>query len=472
MEITRNDMFVFEDTFKYFGYDSLSKVYHKLNEWDMLRHQDNFDSSNPILHYDIDSYFGSSYYELKIEYDTEDDTISLEERKNDEKYDESSYYFDDFNDIFCKYYNGRSYPITSPVDNLKTILDKIKIEGKYDIISYMRQYADSVNKDIKAYNYTKFKNDYYDEDDHPVESLQYFLSLSVYRYYKNIPIFLISIYDTSLNNEIFLNAGIIDRSEYYYFDQIWRSFPIGYPDLLELFNISNEEYKNLLVFHMQSNEEECDKKKEENNKMEDISEEEIKHGKGILFSHMVYAKNTNDLHEMKYHIIERQENKYETHLVSTTGTDYILNFIKHEEQYEITIFMVRENHNDEMNHFRLYIDDINDLFMILYYNPYKETLSFIMMIENLIVSSSINDSDRKKLFNFLRKELNSEKDNKIKIPNMNIRLDVVVHSDTHRTIHFCAPVGENDNIMKSISFNNEDMNEQLDLMYYMNWDPK
>ena len=35
MEITRNDMFVFEDTFKYFGYDSLSKVYHKLNEWDL-----------------------------------------------------------------------------------------------------------------------------------------------------------------------------------------------------------------------------------------------------------------------------------------------------------------------------------------------------------------------------------------------------------------------------------------------------
>ena len=66
MEITKNDMFVFEDTFKYFGYDSLSKVYHKLNEWDMARHQDNFDSSNPILHYDIDSYFGSSYYELKI----------------------------------------------------------------------------------------------------------------------------------------------------------------------------------------------------------------------------------------------------------------------------------------------------------------------------------------------------------------------------------------------------------------------
>ena len=33
--------------------------------------------------------------------------------------------------------------------------------------------------------------------------------------------------------------------------------------LLELFNISNEEYKNLLVFLMQSNEEECDKKEED-----------------------------------------------------------------------------------------------------------------------------------------------------------------------------------------------------------------
>ena len=468
MEIITNEMDVeIEDIFKYFGYNALSKLYYTLNQWDMTRHQGNSDVCNYVLNDNIDSYFGSYYHELKIDYDTEDDTISLEERKNNEKYDESSYYFEEFYDLFNDYYNRRSYPITSPIDNLKTILDKIKIEDKYDIISYMRQCADSVNKDLKSYNYTKFKND------HSVESLQYILFLSVYRYYRNIPIFLISIHDTSLNNEVFFNAGITNNSEYYYFDQMWRSFPIGYPDLLELFNISNEEYKNLLVFLMQSNEEEeCDKKEEENNKMEDISEEEIKHGKGILFSHMLYAKNTNDLHEMKYHIIERKENKYETHLVSTTGTDYILNFIKHEDQYEITIFMVRENHNDEINHFRLYIDDIDDLFMILYYNPYKETLSFIMMIENLIVSSSIYDSDRKKLFNFLRKELNSEKDNKIKIPNMNIRLDVVVHSDTHRTIHFCAPVGENDNIMKSISFNNEDMNEQLDLIHYMNWDPK
>ena len=467
MEIITNEMDVeIENIFKYFGYNALSKLYYTLNQWDMTRHQGNSNVCNYVLNDNIDSYFGSYYHELKIDYDTEDDTISLEERKNNEKYYESSYYFEEFYDLFNDYYNRRSYPIISPIDNLKTILDKIKIEDKYDIISYMRQCADSVNKDLKSYNYTKFKND------HSVESLQYILFLSVYRYYRNIPIFLISIHDTSLNNEAFFNAGITNNSEYYYFDQMWRSFPIGYPDLLELFNISNEEYKNLLVFLIPSDEEDCDKKEEENNKMEDISEEEIKHGKGILFSHMLYAKNTNDLHEMKYHIIERQENKYETHLVSTTGTDYILNFIKHEDQYEITIFMVKENHNDETNHFRLYIDDIDDLFMILYYNPYKETLSFIMMIENLIVSSSIYDSDRKKLFNFLRKELNSEKDNKIKIPNMNIRLDVVVHSDTHRTIHFCAPVGENDNIMKSISFNNECMNEQLDLIYYMNWDPK
>ena len=167
-----------------------------------------------------------------------------------------------------------------------------------------------------------------------------------------------------------------------------------------------------------------------------------------------------------------RQNKYETHLVSGTGTDYILSFVKHENQYEITIFMVKENDNEEVNHFHLYIDDIDDLFQILYYNPYQVTLSFIIMIERLIVSSYNYDSDRRKFFKFLRKELNSEKDNKIQIPNINVRVDVVVHSDTHRTIHFCAPIGKNDNIIKSISINNKNMNEQLDLIYYMHWDPK
>lgn len=454
-----------ENIFKYFGYNALSEVYHKLNKWDMIRHQDGFDQCDSVFHYDINSYFGSSYHELKIDYDTEDDTISLEERKNDEKYDESSYYFDDFNDLFSEYYKRRSYPISSPIDALKTILNKIKIEDMYDIISYMQQCTDSVNKDLKSYNYMKFKNDH-DEDIHSVESLQYILYLSVYRYYKNIPIFLISIHDTSLNNEVFFNVGITD-TEYYYFDRIWRSFPISYTDLLELMDISKEGYKNLFVKEKEEN-----IKMEENNKIEDISDEEIKHGKGILFSHLLYSSDTNDLHEMRYHLIEKRQNKYETHLVSYTGTDYILSFVKHENQYEITIFMVKENDNEEVNHFHLYIDDIDDLFQILYYNPYKETLSFIIMIERLIVSSYNYDSDRRKFFKFLRKELNSEKDNKIQIPNINIRVDVVVHSDTHRTIHFCAPIGKNDNVIKSISINNENMNEQLDLIYYMHWDPK
>lgn len=469
MEVMTNETCVeIVDIFKYFGYDTLSKLHHELNQWDMIRHQGDFDQCNSVLHYDIDSYFGSSYHELKIDYDTEDDTISLEERKNDEKYDESSYYFDDFNDLFSEYYKRRTYVLASPVDKLKFILDHVSDIDKYNIAKYMLEFADSMKTDIKSYIYGGFKSNN-PENTHYPEAINHILTFCVYRYYRKVPMFLLSIYDTELNNSMFFNAGITNNSEYYYFDQMWRSFPISYPDLLELLDINKEDYEEFVISH---DKEEYKQKEEENVKIEDISDEEIKHGKGILFSHLLYSSDTNDLHEMRYHLIEKRQNKYETHLVSGTGTDYILNFVKHENQYEITIFMVKDNDNKEVNHFHLYIDDIDDLFQILYYNPYKETLSFIIMIERLIVSSYNYDSDRRKFFKFLRKELNSEKDNKIQIPNINIRVDVVVHSDTHRTIHFCAPIGKNDNVIKSISINNEDMNEQLDLIYYIHWDPK
>ena len=70
MEIITNEMDVeIENIFKYFGYNALSKLYHTLNQWDMIRHQDNSDICNYALNDTIDSYFGSYYYELKIDYD-------------------------------------------------------------------------------------------------------------------------------------------------------------------------------------------------------------------------------------------------------------------------------------------------------------------------------------------------------------------------------------------------------------------
>ena len=467
----KNDIFTFINKYsKFFGKDTLINFSKLLYEDHCAK------ETSYMKHYIIGPYFNNQKCRLFAEYNMGQIHMSFSV-----PYAETKTIIADAQDIIntLRYYINNKY-----IYDTMSMMDPLRNRVK-QIINQLEERAKE--------EFYKFLQHYFDGEEF------YIGSTCIYRYSFGIHLGFMVEYLCNINGipqfRIFISERSNNYNQYDYslFQSPYpmniggslpnneiKSITLSIVDLYEMIYNTNYEVEENKKEEEEEKEEYRDlsnsihKKRMELEKEETEKEEHEKitiRNKARLLDFLLYANKKETVKEINDRI-EKKDNCIEIPIISRE-IRYTIYFTYHKD---IDMYYVSAYETDKQDHSKVFgfymnTEDINNIFQIIFSTNRVTEYYFITLAEQLFDAIKRNPSiTDKEFFNTLKSALHQEKKQTLDIID-GLKLDIVpdklISPSKQLTLYYS--IGFNTNILRSFTIDKRELDEILDLIYYMHF---
>ena len=463
----KNDIFAFINQYsKFFGKDTLIN-FSKLLYEDHCAKEISY-----MKHFIIGPYFNNQECRLSAEYNMGQIYMSFSI-----PYEETKTITSDAQDIIntLRYYINNKY-----IYDTMSMMDPLRNRVK-QIINQLEEKAKE--------EFYKFLQHYFDGEEF------YSGSTCIYRYSFGIHLGFMVEYLCNINAIPQFRIFISERSNNYnQYD--YSLFQSPYPMNIGG-SLPNNEIKSItlsivdlheMIYNNTSYEVEENKKEEEKEEYRDLSdsihkkrmelekdkEEHEKitiRNKARLLDFLLYANKKETVKEINDRI-EKKDNCIEIPIVSRE-IRYTIYFTYHKDidRYYVSVYETDKQDHSKVFGFYMEIEDIIDIFQIIFSANRVTEYYFITLAEQLFDTIKRNPSiTDKEFFNTLKSTLHQEKKQTLDIID-GLKLDIdtgkFINSSKQLTLYYS--IGFNTTILRTFSINKRELDKILDLIYYMHF---
>lgn len=470
----KNDIFAFINQYsKFFGKDTLIN-------FSKLLYEDHYAKEISYMkHYIIGPYFNNQKCRLFAEYNMGQIHMSFSV-----PYAETKTITADAQDIIntLRYYINNKY-----IYDTMSMMDPLRNRVK-QIINQLEERAKE--------EFYKFLQHYFDGEEF------YSGSTCIYRYSFGIHLGFMVEYLCNINGIPQFRIFISERSNNYnqYNYSLFQSpYPMNYDPMRFCGSLPNNEIKSItlsivdlyeMIYNNTNYEVEENKKEEEKEEYKDLSDsihknrielekeetEKEEHekitirNKARLLDFLLYANKKETVKKINDKI-EKKDYYIEIPIISRE-IQYTIYFTyrKDIDKYYVSVYEINEQNHTKAFALYMAIEDINDIFQIIFSVNRVTEYYFITLAEQLFNAIKRNPSitNNKEFFNTLKSALYQEKQQTLDIIDglkLDIASDKFISSSKQLTLYYS--IGFNTTILRSFAINKRVLDKILDLIYYM-----
>ena len=391
-------------------------------------------------------------------------------------------------------------------DIINTLRYYINNKYIYDSMSMMDPMRNRVKQIINQLE-ERAKEEFYKFLQHYFDGEEFYIgSTCIYRYSFGIHLGFMVEYLCNINGipqfRIFISERNNDYNQYDYslFQSPYPMMNIGgcYDPMRFYGSLPNNEIKSItlsivdlyeMIYNNTNYEVEENKKEEEKEEYRDLSDsihkkrmelekeetEKEEHekttirNKAILLDFLLYANKKETVKKINDRI-EKKDNCIEIPIVSRE-IRYTIYFTYHKDidRYYVSVYETDKQDHSKVFGFYMEIEDIIDIFQIIFSANRVTEYYFITLAEQLFDTIKRNPSiTDKEFFNTLKSALYQEKKQTLDIID-GLKLDIVpdklISPSKQLTLYYS--IGFNTNILRSFTIDKRELDKILDLIYYM-----
>lgn len=254
-----------------------------------------------------------------------------------------------------------------------------------------------------------------------------------------------------------------------------KSITLSIVDLYEMIhNNTNYEVE-------ENKEEDKEEEKEEyrdmsgsiHKKRVELEEKELKINRAKLFKILLYADNEEEIRNIK----DKVHNNMDINaLIRSMDINYKVHFGFHSDLDKYYVSAYNKDDNDNKL-YGFYIDqyDLNNIFRILFKSSGSGDYDLITMVEFIFDSTEFDVKSCKYFFDILKSALHQDNISERTLHSFigNFRLDIIDNSgfkdNDYKRLILYTKIGYHQNILKSFTVNTKNIDQDLDLIYYMHF---